>query len=171
MSLKELKKKWPKAKIKKEFKDNNNRYPDSLKRAVLEAINDSPQVQVSKATGIKVGLISNWKCGRFKGAETPKKTKKKVKVIDKETRIKEEIKKVSKVIERVNLVQYLDDISALLIFKEGGEYRDTGYKMAIVAELIKLLNNYLRNPSKKAFDELLENKIIKIGSKNDKKEE
>lgn len=186
MRLKTLKKKWPKAKIKKEFKENNQRYPDSLKRAVLEAIEGTSQVEVSKVTGIKPGLISNWKCGRFK--KTKKKVSKKEKVKSKKQTVKErraeekaaeaaateeaweklensrrdflklllDMEWISERIDEVKLVQYLEETAEKLIFND---QRDLGYAMSVIGEMIKLLKIYLKNPSKKAYETLMKRLI------------
>ena len=181
VQLKTLKKQWPKGKVKKEFKDNNQRYPDALKKAVLEAIEGATQAEVSKATGIKPGLISNWKNGRFKGVKKKKvqakkkkaSKKKKVKAekqtaeeetyIDKLERdklklisLEVEMRRVSERIDEVKLVEYLEDTAEKLIFDD---QRDLGYAMSVVGEMISLLKIYLKNPSKSVYEKLMKKLI------------
>ena len=175
MGLKKLQKKWPKAKIKKEFKDNQKRYPDALKYAVLEAIEGNSQAEVSKVTGIKPGLISNWKCGRFKGAKKKVTKKKKAKTkTKKEVTYKEdenayikdlekirreyidihiEMQQINKRLEEIKLIQYLEEISERIIFD--GQ-RDLGYAISVVGEMINLLKIYLKKPNKEAYEILME---------------
>lgn len=169
MQLKTLKKQWPKAKVKKEFKNNNHRYPEALKKAVLDTIEGSTQADVSDATGINRGLISTWNL-KSKKKKTKKKTSKKKKVtIEKQTAkeetyidtlendrielydLKHEMRLVSERLDEVSLVQYLEEISERMIFD--GQ-RDLGYAISVVGEMIRLLKIYLKNPNKKAFEEL-----------------
>tara|TARA_R100001509_G_scaffold120201_1_gene74458 strand:- start:228 stop:776 length:549 start_codon:yes stop_codon:yes gene_type:complete len=175
MQLKTLKKQWPKAKVKKEFKNNNHRYPEALKKDVLDAIEGSTQADVSDATGINRGLISTWNL-KNKKKKTKKKTSKKKKTfkkkkvtIEKQTAeeetyidtlendrielydLKHEMRLVSERLDEVSLVQYLEEISERMIFD--GQ-RDLGYAISVVGEMIRLLKIYLKNPNKKAFEEL-----------------
>tara|TARA_A100001201_G_scaffold70756_1_gene64956 strand:- start:1900 stop:2469 length:570 start_codon:yes stop_codon:yes gene_type:complete len=181
MQLKTLKKQWPKGKVKKEFKNNNQRYPDALKKAVLEAIEGTTQAEVSKATGIKPGLISNWKNGRFKGVKKKKvqakkkKTSKNKKVkAEKQTaeeetywdklendkieliRLKSDMQWVSERIDEVKLVEYLEQTAEKLIFDD---QRDLGYAISVVGEMIRLLKIYLKSPSKSAYEKLMKKLI------------
>ena len=173
MDLKRLKKKWPKAKIKKEFKDNNNRYPEALKKDVKACFElNFVQKEIASRLQLDPSYISKWtndiKVKKTKKAKKKEKKKKKVKaeataVItesywdklehDKQKLISLEIEMglVSERLDEVKLVQYLEEISERLIFD--GQ-RDLGYAMSVVGEMIRLLKIYLKKPTKKAFEEL-----------------
>ena len=159
----------------KNIKNNNHRYPEALKKAVLDAIEGSTQADVSDATGINRGLISTWNL-KSKKKKTKKKTSKKKNVkAEKETkvmsdaeeetywdklendkieliRLKSDMQWVSERIDEVKLVEYLEQTAEKLIFDD---QRDLGYAISVVGEMIRLLKIYLKSPSKSAYEKLM----------------
>ncbi len=167
--LKNLMNKWPKSKIKEIFEKNNNRYPDNFKKDVLSYINDFTQAEVGNVVNLSPGLISNWNLKNKKKSYKKTKKKKQEIKIDKELYIKDlkdekrelkdlknNIKKVGERIDKITLVKYLENIGEELIFDQK---RDLGYRMLIVAHMIELLEQYLKNPTDKNY-KMLEKKLL-----------
>ena len=174
MQLETLKKEWPKEKVQKEFKNNNHRYPENLKKAVLNAIEGSTQANVSEATGINKGLISTWKLKRKKKKIKKKITKKKNTKVQKQTVEEEtyidklekdklklidldiEMRLISERIDEIKLVEYLEQTAEKLIFHDN---RDLGYAISVVGEMIRLLKIYLKSPSKSTYEKVMKKLI------------
>ena len=181
MQLKALKKKWPKAKIRKEFIDNNNRYPETLKKDVKACWEKGfVQKEIASRLQLDPSYISKWtknkKVKKAKKKVSKKKVSKKKKVEAEATAVitesywdklendkvklinlEIEMRMVSERLDEVKLVQYLEEVAERLIFE--GDTRDLGYAISVVGEMIRLLNLYLKNPNTKTYEKVMKKLI------------
>jgi hypothetical protein len=175
-SLKTLKKKWPKAKIRRGQLENNNNYPDALKEEILKYLGDYSQAEIGKILGIKPGYISRWSLLKKKKKKTKKKATKKKKVEvkkeekeEKETfiqvsesyfrkceksrdelvELQNDMKEMAHTILRIDLCEYLEETADEL--RRNRETRRLGSYLLAVAHQFDAITSYLQKGNKKHF--------------------
>ena len=171
-SLKTLKKKWPKAKIRKGQLENNNNYPDALKEDILKYLDDHSQAEIGRILGIKPGYISRWALLKKKKKKTKKKATKKKKVEVKEEKetfievsesylrkcekardelhdLQFDMKEMAHTILKIDLCEYLEETADEL--RRNRETRRLGSYLLAVAHQLDAITSYLQKGNKKHF--------------------